>query len=111
MFARHSPRSWVHSSLLVWGRLTVCDDSFEPNADPIIICYTLDVVRSHDAELVIDEHLRPDLVEDTRRMAITLGGELPEWVIFHTDSQRYSICLGTDHDIGPSQRAHLFNGL
>jgi len=33
----------------------------------------------------IDEHMRTDLVEDALRMAITLRGDLPDKVVFHTD--------------------------
>ena len=33
----------------------------------------------------IDDHMRADLVEDALRMAITLRGNLPEKVIFHSD--------------------------
>ena len=33
----------------------------------------------------IAEHMRTDLVEDALQMAITLRGELPEQVVFHTD--------------------------
>jgi putative transposase len=43
----------------------------------------------------IDEHMRSDLVEDTLQIAITLRGERPERVIFHTD--RGSIRLGANH--------------
>ena len=35
----------------------------------------------------IADHMRADLVEDALRMAITLRGELPGQVIFHTDSK------------------------
>ena len=34
MFARHSPRSWEHSSLLVSDRLTDGDNSYERSVDP-----------------------------------------------------------------------------
>jgi putative transposase len=33
----------------------------------------------------IDEHMRADLVQDALAMAITLRGELPEKVVFHSD--------------------------
>ena len=33
----------------------------------------------------IDVHMRTDLVEDALKMAITLRGELPDDVVFHTD--------------------------
>ena len=33
----------------------------------------------------IDEHIRADLVQDALAMAITLRGDLPEKVVFHSD--------------------------
>jgi transposase InsO family protein len=50
--------------------------------------YLATVIDAHSRRVIgwaIDEHMRSDLVEDALRMAITLRGELPETVIFHTD--------------------------
>ena len=50
--------------------------------------YLATVIDAHSRRVIgwaIDEHLRSDLVEDALRMAITLRGERPEKVIFHTD--------------------------
>ena len=46
------------------------------------------VIDAHSRRVIgwaIDEHMRTDLVEDALKMAITLRGQLPEKVIFHTD--------------------------
>jgi hypothetical protein len=46
------------------------------------------VIDAHSRRVIgwaIAEHMRTDLVEDALRMAITLRGELPEKVVFHTD--------------------------
>jgi transposase InsO family protein len=50
--------------------------------------YLATVIDAHSRRVIgwaIDEHMRSDLVEDALSMAITLRGELPETVIFHTD--------------------------
>ena len=50
--------------------------------------YLATVIDAHSRRVIgwaIDEHMRADLVEDALRMAITLRGELPEHVIFHSD--------------------------
>lgn len=50
--------------------------------------YLATVIDAHSRRVIgwaIDEHMRSDLVEDALSMAITLRGELPEKVIFHTD--------------------------
>jgi putative transposase len=53
--------------------------------------YLATVIDAHSRRVIgwaIDEHLRSALVEDALRMAITLRGELPEKVEFHTDRTR-----------------------
>ncbi len=50
--------------------------------------YLATVIDAHSRRVIgwaIDEHMRTDLVEDALQMAITLRGELPEQVVFHTD--------------------------
>jgi transposase InsO family protein len=50
--------------------------------------YLATVIDAHSRRVIgwaIAEHMRTDLVEDALRMAITLRGELPEKVVFHTD--------------------------
>ncbi len=50
--------------------------------------YLATVIDAHSRRVIgwaIDEHMRADLVEDALKMAITLRGELPAKVIFHTD--------------------------
>jgi len=50
--------------------------------------YLATVIDAHSRRVIgwaIDEHMRSDLVEDALRMAITLRGERPATVIFHTD--------------------------
>ena len=50
--------------------------------------YLATVIDAHSRRVIgwaIDEHMRTDLVEDALKMAITLRGELPEQVVFHTD--------------------------
>ena len=50
--------------------------------------YLATVIDAHSRRVIgwaIDEHMRADLVEDALRMAITLRGELPAQVVFHTD--------------------------
>jgi len=50
--------------------------------------YLATVIDAHSRRVIgwaIDEHMRTDLVEAALRMAITLRGQLPEQVIFHTD--------------------------
>ncbi|MGK2854914.1 MAG: DDE-type integrase/transposase/recombinase [Microbacteriaceae bacterium] len=50
--------------------------------------YLATVIDAHSRRVVgwaIDEHMRTDLVEDALQMAITLRGELPAQVVFHTD--------------------------
>lgn len=50
--------------------------------------YLATVIDAHSRRVIgwaIDEHMRADLVEDALKMAITLRGELPATVVFHTD--------------------------
>ena len=50
--------------------------------------YLATVIDAHSRRVIgwaIDEHMRADLVEDALKMAITLRGELPAQVVFHTD--------------------------
>jgi len=50
--------------------------------------YLATVIDAHSRRVIgwaIDEHMRTDLVEDALKMAITLRGELPAKVVFHTD--------------------------
>jgi putative transposase len=50
--------------------------------------YLATVIDAHSRRVIgwaIDEHMRTDLVEQALQMAITLRGELPGDVVFHTD--------------------------
>ena len=50
--------------------------------------YLATVIDAHSRRVIgwaIDDHMRTDLVEDALKMAITLRGELPTKVVFHTD--------------------------
>ncbi len=50
--------------------------------------YLATVIDAHSRRVVgwaIGDHMRTDLVEDALKMAITLRGELPAQVVFHTD--------------------------
>lgn len=50
--------------------------------------YLATVIDAHSRRVIgwaIDEHMRADLVQDALSMALTLRGELPDSVIFHTD--------------------------
>jgi transposase InsO family protein len=50
--------------------------------------YLATVIDAHSRRVIgwaIDEHMRTDLVENALQMAITLRGELPAKVVFHTD--------------------------
>lgn len=50
--------------------------------------YLATVIDAHSRRVIgwaIDEHMRTDLVQDALQMAITLRGELPGQVVFHTD--------------------------
>ena len=50
--------------------------------------YLATVIDAHSRRVIgwaIDEHMRADLVEDALQMAITIRGELPAKVVFHTD--------------------------
>ena len=50
--------------------------------------YLASVIDAHSRRVIgwaIDEHMRADLVQDALSMALTLRGELPASVIFHTD--------------------------
>jgi len=53
--------------------------------------------------MALDEHMRADLVEDALKMAITLGGKLPETGVFHTDY--------AEDDVKPRNRADVSNSL
>ena len=46
------------------------------------------MIDAHSRRVIgwaIADHMRTDLVEDALKMAITLRGELPAKVVFHTD--------------------------
>jgi len=50
--------------------------------------YLATVIDAHSRRVIgwaIDEHMRADLVQDALVMAITLRGDLPEKVVFHSD--------------------------
>lgn len=50
--------------------------------------YLATVIDAHSRRVIgwaIADHMRTDLVEDALQMAITLRGELPAQVVFHTD--------------------------
>ncbi len=50
--------------------------------------YLATVIDAHSRRVIgwaIGDHMRTDLVEDALKMAITLRGELPAKVVFHTD--------------------------
>jgi len=50
--------------------------------------YLATVIDAHSRRVIgwaIDEHMRADLVQDALVMAITLRGDLPETVVFHSD--------------------------
>jgi len=50
--------------------------------------YLATVIDAHSRRVIgwaIADHMRTDLVEDALKMAITLRGELPTHVVFHTD--------------------------
>ena len=50
--------------------------------------YLAVVLDAHSRRVIgwaINEHMRADLVEDALKMAVTLRGDLPSTVIFHTD--------------------------
>jgi putative transposase len=50
--------------------------------------YLATVIDAHSRRVIgwaVDEHMRTDLVQDALQMAITLRGELPNKVVFHTD--------------------------
>jgi len=50
--------------------------------------YLATVIDAHSRRVIgwaIADHMRTDLVQDALKMAITLRGELPEQVVFHTD--------------------------
>ena len=52
--------------------------------------YLATVIDAHSRRVIgwaIDEHMRADLVQDALAMAITLRGDLPETVVFHSDSK------------------------
>ena len=57
----------------------------------------------------IAEHMRTDLVEDALKMAITLRGELPEQVVFHTD--RGTQYASEQITLRAANRAHPVDGL
>ena len=50
--------------------------------------YLATVIDAHSRRVIgwaIEDHMRTDLVEDALKMAITLRGQLPDTVVFHTD--------------------------
>jgi putative transposase len=50
--------------------------------------YLATVIDAHSRRVIgwaIDEHMRADLVQDALAMAITLRGDLPAKVVFHSD--------------------------
>lgn len=62
--------------------------------------YLATVIDAHSRRVIgwaIADHMRTDLVEDALKMAITLRGELPAQVVFHTDrgTQYASEQIGT----------------
>jgi putative transposase len=49
--------------------------------------YLATVIDAHSRRVIgwaIDEHMRADLVQDALAMAITLRGDLPAKVVFHS---------------------------
>ena len=51
--------------------------------------YLATVIDAHSRRVIgwaIDEHMRADLVQDALAMAITLVGDLPAKVVFHSAS-------------------------
>jgi putative transposase len=62
--------------------------------------YLATVIDAHSRRVIgwaIADHMRTDLVQDALKMAITLRGELPARVVFHTDrgTQYASAQIGT----------------
>ena len=50
--------------------------------------YLATVIDAHSRRVIgwaIEDHMRTDLVENALKMAITLRGQLPDTVVFHTD--------------------------
>jgi hypothetical protein len=50
--------------------------------------YLATVIDAHSRRVIgwaIEDHMRTDLVEDALKMAVTLRGQLPDNVVFHTD--------------------------
>jgi hypothetical protein len=73
--------------------------------------YLATVIAAHSRRVIgwaIAEHMRTDLVEDALKMAITLRGELPDHVVFHTDRP---IRLGPDHQVRGRERDHSVDGI
>jgi transposase InsO family protein len=76
--------------------------------------YLATVIDAHSRRVIgwaIDEHMRSDLVEDALSMAISLRGERPEKIIFHTDRGTQAIRVGTDHHVRRQERTHSLHGL
>ncbi|MHB8186226.1 MAG: DDE-type integrase/transposase/recombinase [Dermatophilaceae bacterium] len=74
--------------------------------------YLATVIDAHSRRVIgwaIDEHMRADLVQDALVMAITLRGDLPAKVVFHSD--RGTQGLGPDHCVRRSQRADPIYGI
>jgi transposase InsO family protein len=71
------------------------------------------VIDAHSRRVIgwaIADHMRTDLVEDALKMAITLPGELPTQVVFHTD-RGTQIRLGTNHHVRGREPDHQVDGL
>jgi len=69
--------------------------------------YLATVIDAHSRRVIgwaIDDHMRTDLVEDALQMAITLRGELPAKVVFHTDR-------GTQYASGQITKFAADNGI
>src|SRR5665647_155329 len=74
--------------------------------------YLATVIDAHSRRVIgwaIDEHMRADLVQDALAMAITLRGDLPAKVVFHSDAGSQG--LGPDHRVRHSQRADPIHGI
>jgi len=74
--------------------------------------YLATVIDAHSRRVIgwaIDEHMRADLVQDALAMAITLRGDLPAKVVFHSD--RGTQGVRADHDLCRGQRADPKHGI
>jgi len=78
--------------------------------------YLATVIDAHSRRVIgwaIADHMRTDLVEDALSMAITLRGELPEKVVFHTDrgTQYASEQISTFADVNGITRSMGYTGI